>query len=297
MLLVIVTSRPSLFFVVPGSRRIVRAAMSICPTLRLISSLIRHPYVRPISTIVWNQRSGQYAISFLYCASSRKPVRILSSVSFGNLGRRKTFGGVRTCRYGTSVWLRIVGYGGFQRHRQLVLGCDPSHHLRHQLRDDLGLRWHIDDAACPAVSDDVLFVTVGRGLGAGLAVTHDEGVQALNTLLRESSLAPGNTFHLLKGGMVSAYLLLVALAAREVPIFGDDLCDLLLGEEIALDHRRVVRRVQPSRLPQIRQHSRRDWQRLDSVFHRFNTHQAASDARGDGEDGLKTGVLRCHVQP
>ena len=115
MLPVIVTSRPSLFLVVPGSRRIVRAAISIWPALRLMSSLILHPYVRPISTIVWNQRSGQYAISFLYCASSRKPVRILSSVSLGNLGRRKTFGGVanmpiRNIRLSAAISRLIVAF-------------------------------------------------------------------------------------------------------------------------------------------------------------------------------------------
>jgi hypothetical protein len=44
------TSRPSRFFVVPGSSRITRCAMSYWLTRMESSSETRHPYVRPHST-------------------------------------------------------------------------------------------------------------------------------------------------------------------------------------------------------------------------------------------------------
>src|ERR1700732_3297348 len=64
------TSRPSRFFVVPGSRLITRCATSNVLTRMESSSETRHPYVRPHSTSERNQSSAQYSTSFRYCPSS-----------------------------------------------------------------------------------------------------------------------------------------------------------------------------------------------------------------------------------
>jgi hypothetical protein len=55
--LVMLTSWPSPFFVVPGSNRMVRLSRFTCETFISRSSLMRQPYVRPTSTIARNHRS------------------------------------------------------------------------------------------------------------------------------------------------------------------------------------------------------------------------------------------------
>jgi hypothetical protein len=70
------TSGPLRFFVVPGAGRMTRWMRSTCATFIVNNSETRHPWVRPNSTNVRNQRSLP-ATRRTYWLSSRNPLRTL----------------------------------------------------------------------------------------------------------------------------------------------------------------------------------------------------------------------------
>ena len=175
----------------------------------------------------------------------------------------------------------IVSHCSFKRNRQIIRDGQPACQILHQSRHIARLGRQIDDAAAPAVLNHVLSISVGRRLHSRFAASHDQGVEPPNDGFGQRAAGFGQLFGLVQCRIIAEHLSLIALPARKVLPIGDDLDDLRLGQQIALNRRRVVRREEPGRLPEAGEHLRRDGQRVDRLTDRLNSHQPSGDGRSD----------------
>jgi hypothetical protein len=88
----------------------------------------------------------------------------------------------------------------------------------------------------------------------------------------------GNTLYFVKGPIVAFYFVFISVSAGKVLPISDDVGDLLLGEPIAFDHRRIVSRIQPGGLSEVRQHS-------------LDPHQVLSQSRGNSKYRVEVRLL------